>query len=108
MIGKKFGSDKTLGQKTKNCFVEIFLWNKFFWSEIFLSENVLDAKLFWSKFFWCEKKFVEIFFSQKFFGSQKKIWSEMFWVNIILQISSSWVKLRLYTENQLPGHLEVT
>ena len=102
------GQTKLWVRKQKIVLLKFFCGTNFFGPKFFLSENVLDAKLFWSKFFWCEKKFVEIFFSQKFFGSQKKIWSEMFWVNIILQISSSWVKLRLYTENQLPGHLEVT
>ena len=44
----------------------------------------------------------KIVWSENFVGG-KLFLAEILFVNFCLQITSSWVKLRLYTENQIPG-----
>ena len=83
---KKFGSKKFAGQK--NLFRNFFGMNKIWVGNLFWPNSVLLQKKIGSKKFWAEKIWVK-----KNLG-QKNVW---------VHESSSWVKIGLHTENQLPG-----
>ena len=100
-VGNYFGSKKNGS--------EFFLCQTRFGSEIFWgkkngSKNFLCQKRFGSEIILGKKKFGQIFLWQKRirfekkFGS-KKIVGQIFFV----RESSSWVKIGLHAENQLPG-----